>query len=190
VVDLVVAEPAPTVSSIRWKDIPAEAREDLTGRLSGLWGAVSDEAAFNACTVDKQQTLLIMVARLRAKRLWHVIRKIDNVYGEGGVGIAFLAWPFIHSNLRGRKDFTRLFATQKGATSGFYEKGRSHAALHFLYVDGKPQKWYVHFDLYSPVHSLVSAIKHTRYEVLGKLTPDWRMIKNLLGTESGSRIGA
>ncbi|HLO00256.1 MAG TPA: hypothetical protein VK208_17485 [Pyrinomonadaceae bacterium] len=163
-----------------WESLVAETREALSGKLSGLWGAESDAAAFNGCAVDKQQTLLILLSRLRAKALWHVINKIDNVYGEGGVGIGFSAWPFIESTLQRRKDFTRLFANHKDTSGGFYEKGRGEAVLHFLYVEGKPRKWYVHFDLYSPVHSPASAIKHLRYEFLGKLTPDWRMIQSAL----------
>jgi hypothetical protein len=145
-----------------------------------LWGAVNDEAAFDNFPVDKQQALLIVVSRLREKGLWQVIRKIDNVYGEGGVGIAFSAWPVIMSTLKGRKDFTRFMAYHKGTSGGFYERGRSDAVLHFIYENGPPQKWYVHFDLYSPVHSPVSAIKHLRFELLGKLTPDWRMIQQCL----------
>ena len=175
-----MAESAAEVAPILWQDIPAETREDLTGKLRGLWGAPTDEAAFNACAVDKQQTLLLMVSRLREKRLWQVIRRIDNVYGEGGVGLEFLAWPFIHSTLAARRDFTRFFANHKECAGGFYEKGRADAVLHFLYVDGKPQKWYVHFDLYSPVHSPVSIYNHVRYEHFGKLTPDWRVIQKHL----------
>lgn len=170
------AEVGPTL----WNDLSAETREALDGKLTGLWGASSDEHAFNACAVDKQQTLLIMVAHLQAKSLWHVIQKVNDVYGEGGVGIGFSASPFLKATLRGRKDFTRLLANHKGTTGGFYEKGRGHAVLHFLYVDGKPQKWYVHFDLYSAVHSPVSAFKHLRYEFIGKVTPDWRMIQERL----------
>ena len=79
-----------------WKDLRADVREALAGKLSGLWGAGSDEAAFNGFAVDKQQALLLVVSRLRAKGLWHVINKIENVYGEGGVGIGFSAWPLIH----------------------------------------------------------------------------------------------
>jgi len=109
-----------------------------------------------------------------------ILRKIDNVYGVGGVGIGFSAWPFVRSTLSGRKDFTPLLANHKDTSGGYYEKGRAEAVLHFLYVDGKPQKWYVHFDLYSPVHSPVSALKHLRYEFVGKLTPDWRMIQQRL----------
>lgn len=166
-----------SVGPILWQDLPEVAREALTGKLSGLWGATSDETAFNALTIDKQQTLLIIVARLQEKGLWHVIRKIDNVYGEGGVGIGFAAWPLIESTLRARKDFTRLMANHKDTTGGFYEQGRGDAILHFLYVEGQPRKWYLHFDLFSPVHSPVSAYKHLRHEFIGKLTPNWRMIQ-------------
>jgi hypothetical protein len=179
-----VAELHPEISPLRWADIASQAREDLSGKLSGLWGAISDEAAFNSCAVDKQQTLLILVARLREKGLWEVIKQIDNVYGEGGVGIGFSAWPFIYSTLSSRKDFTRRFANHKDTTGGFYEKGRGDAVLHFLYQDGSPQKWFVHFDLYSPVHSPASVLKHLRHEFIGKLTPNWRMIRDILNAKS------
>ena len=166
-----------------WTDLSEGTREALTGRLAGLWGAPGDEVAFNGLPLDKQQALLIMVARLKAKDLWHVIRKIENVYGEGGVGLAFSAWPIVESTLRERKDFTRFLANHKDTTDGFYEKGRADAVLHFLFVEGEPRKWYVHFDLYSPVYSPLSALKHLRYEFIGKLTPDWRMIQQCLKLE-------
>jgi hypothetical protein len=175
-----VADRSTEEKPILWQDLSEDFREALTGKLSGLWGAATDEDAFNACALDKQQTLLLLAARLRAKGLWHVIRKIDNVYGEGGVGIGFSAWPVVESTLRARKDFTRFFANHKDTTGGFYEKGRADAILHFLYVEGVPRKWYVHFDLYSPVHSPASAFKHLRHEFLGKLTPDWRRIHQCL----------
>jgi len=160
----------------RWQDIAEPARWALQGKLSGLFGAASDETAFNDCAFDKQQTLLLLAARLEEKGLWHIIRKINNVYGQGGVGIGFSAWPMIESTLRGRRDFTRWFANHKDTSGGFYEKGRAEAVLHFLYVEGEPRKWYVHFDLYSPVYSLRSAINHLRHEFFGRLTPDWRLI--------------
>ena len=163
-----------------WKNLSEDSREALSGKLSGLWGAASDEEAFNALAFDKQQTLLIMAARLNVKNLWHVIRKIDNVYGEGGVGIGFSAWPLVESTLRARKDFTRFFANHKDTTCGFYERGRADAILHFLYEEGAPRKWYVHFDLYSPIHSPLSAFRHLRYEFIGKLKPDWRTIQQCL----------
>ena len=167
-------------SPIIWRDLPGDVREALAGKLAGLWGAVDDETAFNGLAVDKQQTLLILASRLRAKNLWQVIRKIDNVYGEGGVGIGFLAWPCVKSTLSARRDFTRRMANHKDTTGGFYEKGRADAVLHFLYEEGNPQKWYVHFDLYSPAHSPRSALKHFRHEYIGKTTPDWRMIQQRL----------
>jgi hypothetical protein len=184
-----VAETISKAEPVLWEDLADEAREALSGKLSGLWGAVSDEAAFNGLALDQQQALLIILYRLLAKGLWQVIRKIDNVYGKGGVGIDFSAWPSIESTLKARRDFTRFLAKHRNTTGGFYEKGRGDAVLHFLFAEGKTRKWHVHFDLYSPVHSPASALKHLRYEFLGKLTPDWRMIQRVLNSESASRIG-
>ena len=157
-------------------------REALTGKLVGLWGAASDESAFDSLAEDKQQALLLVLLRVQAKDLWHLVKSIDNVYGESGVGIAFAAWPSIQSTLSRRKDFTKRFANHKDTTGGFYEKGRPDAVLHFLFQEGSPPKWYVHFDLHSPVHSLGSCVKHLRYEFLGKICPDWKMIKQCLKT--------
>jgi hypothetical protein len=105
------------------------------------------------------------------------VRKIENIYGEGGVGMSFVAWPFIHSTLSSRRDFTSLLARHKDTSGGFYEKGRPEAVLHFLFQKGLPRKWFVHFDLYSPVYSLGSAWKHFRFELLGKVRPSWQMIR-------------
>jgi hypothetical protein len=174
-----VSEVSAEAEAILWQELPANVREALTGKLAGLWGAGSDELAFNGFAIDKQRALLIMVERLEIKRLWNQVKKIENVYGEGGVGIEFSAWPSIESTLKGRKDFTSFLANHKRA-AGFYEKGRADAVLHFLYLEGEPRRWFVHFDLYSPVHSPASAIKHLRYELVGKLTPDWRMIQQRL----------
>jgi hypothetical protein len=165
---------------LRWRELPSQTRDALTGKLVGLWGAVSDEAAFNSLTEDKQEALLLILTRMEAKNLWHLVRKVDNVYGESGVGIAFVAWPLIQSTLSRRKDFTRRFANHKDTNGGFYEKGRAAAVLHFLFHEGNPRHWYVHFDLHSPVHSVPSAVKHLRYEFLGKICPDWKMIKQCL----------
>ena len=179
-----MVEPGSQATPLFWRDLPDDVREALGGKLSGLWGAGDDEAAFNGFAVDKQQALLLVVSRLRAKGLWHVINKIANVYGEGGVGIGFSAWPLILATLRARKDFTRFMANHRGTSGGYYEKGRGDAVLHFIFEDGEPQKWYLHFDLYSPIHSPVSALKHLRHEFLGKLTPDWRMIQDCLHDQS------
>jgi hypothetical protein len=169
-------------SVLRWVTLPHQSRELLAGKLVGLWGAESDEAAFDSWPVDKQQALLLLMNRLQEMDLWRLVRKITNVYGEGGVGIQFLAWPMVESTLRRRRDFTRRFANHKDTTGGFYEKRKSDAILHFLFQEGDPRQWYVHFDLYSPIHSVRSAVRHFRHEFLGGLTPDWKMITKSLNT--------
>ena len=173
---------ASEIPQLRWRDLSFDVRDALAGRLEGLFGAITDEAAFDSLAEDKQEALLLILERMRAKELWHVTRRVENVYGQGGVGMAFDAWPVIESTLSRRKDFTRRFANHKDTTGGFYEKGRAEAVLHFLYQEGKPRKWYVHFDLHSPVHSVGSAARHLRYEFVGKLCPDWKMIKGCLKT--------
>jgi hypothetical protein len=167
---------------LSWRELPSETRDALIGKLVGLWEAASDEAAFDSLSEDKREALLLILSRMLAKDLWHLVKSIDNVYGEGGVGMGFAAWPLIQSTLSRRKDFTRRFANHKDTSGGFYEKGRAEAVLHFLFQEGSPRKWYVHFDMYSPVHSLGSAGKHLRHEFLGKLCPDWKMIKQCFKT--------
>ena len=163
-----------------WVDLPGNTRALLNGKLVGLWGATSDADAFDGLTTDKQQALLLLLCRMDAQGLWSAVRNITNVYGEGGVGLQFVAWPLIESTLRRRKDFTQRFANHKDTAGGFYEKERESAVLHFLFQEGDPRTWYVHFDLYSPVHSVGSALKHFRHEFIGKVKPDWQMIAKCL----------
>jgi hypothetical protein len=177
-----MVEAAPV--SLTWASLSNATRELLTGKLAGLWGAPTDEAAFDSWADDKKQALLLLLMRMEAKELWHLVKQVTNVYGEGGVGLEFLAWPMIESTLSRRRDFTRLFANHKDTTGGFYEKERGDAVLHFLFQEGEPRTWYVHFDLYSPVHSPASALKHLRHEFIGKVKPNWRMIAACLNGES------
>ena len=163
-------------TSPTWAELPAKTRELLKGRLAGLWGALTDAEAFDSWPLDKKQGMLLLLQRLESKGLWHLVRRVTNVYGEGGVGIQFEAWPMIESTLSRRGDFTRLMANHKDTAGGFYETRRSEVILHFLFQEGESRRWYVHVDLYSPVHSPASALKHFRYEFLGKVKPDWRMI--------------
>ena len=168
-----MADDAP---SLTWAELRDEQRELLTGKLAGLWDAPTDAAAFDSWPLDKKQGMLLLLERLQSKGLWQLVKRVTNVYGEGGVGLAFEAWPMIESTLSQRDDFTRLMANHSDTSGGFYEKEREEAVLHFLFQEGEPRRWYVHFDLYSPVHSPASALKHFRYEYLGNLRPDWRMI--------------
>ena len=163
-----------------WSELPADLRDALNGKLAGLWEAPTDEAAFNALAIDKQQALLLIMARLQEKDLWRLIKTVTNVYGEGGVGIEFVPWPSLEATLTRSRDFTSRWAKHRDTSGGFYEKSRIDAVLHFLYVDAVPRRWYVHFDLHSPVHSAASAFKHLRHELIRKATPDWRMIKKAL----------
>ncbi|MBA3320442.1 MAG: hypothetical protein H0T45_03225 [Pyrinomonadaceae bacterium] len=165
-----------SVAPLRWRALPGATRVDFASKLRDLYQAPTDESAFDSLALDKQQTLLLLYRRLRELKLWHVVRSVENVYGEGGVGMNFAAWPVILSTLRRRPDFTRLFANHRNTAGGFYERRRATAVLHFLYVEGATRSWAVHFDLHSLVYSPISAWRHVRYEALGGVTPDWRMI--------------
>jgi hypothetical protein len=167
---------------LTWANLSGETKEMLRGKLAGLWGAETDAAAFDSWALDKKQALLLLLQRMDAKKLWHLVKRITNVYGEGGVGLQFEAWPMIESTLSRRPDFTRMFANHKDTSGGFYERQRGEAVLHFLFAEGEPRTWYVHFDLYSPVHSPASALKHVFYESMGKVRPDWRMISKCLNS--------
>jgi hypothetical protein len=170
------------VKQVSWSDLSRDQREALSGKLRGLWSAPNDKEAFDALSVDKQQALLLILSRMQARNLWSTVRQVTNVYGEGGVGLSFQAWPMIKSALGRSRVFTRLFANHKDTTGGFYEKGLAASVLHFLYIDGDPRQWFVHFDLYSPVYSPGSALQHLRHEFIGKVRPDWRMIQKNLRT--------
>jgi hypothetical protein len=172
-------DPEAADAFLLWHELTPETRDLLRGKLAGLWGAADDQQAFDRLSTDKQEALLLFARRLNEKNLWPAVRRIENVYGLSGVGMDFRAWPFLASVLTSRGDFTRRFARHRPAAGGFYEKGRHDAALHFLYQDSEPRIWHVHFDLYSPVRSLRSAVKHLRHEYFGKVTPDWRQIKRL-----------
>ena len=165
-----------------WAELSDATKELLTGKLTGLWGAASDAEAFDSWPLDKKQALLLLLQRMESKGLWHLVKRVTNVYGEGGVGLQFEAWPMIESTLSRRHDFTRRFANHSDTSGGFYEKQRDEAILHFLFQEGEPRTWYVHFDLYSPIHSPGSAWRHLRHEMLSKVKPDWRMIAKSLNT--------
>lgn len=170
----------PAAPSLTWANLPYATRELLTGKLAGLWGAPTDEAAFDSWTLDKKQGMLLLLDRMHSKGLWQLVKKVTNVYGEGGVGLQFEAWPMIESTLKRRRDFTSMFANHSDTKGGFYEKDRGDAVLHFLFQEGEPRKWYVHFDLYSPVHSPGSMWKHFVHEFMRDVRPDWRAIAKCL----------
>ncbi len=173
---------------LRWLDLTANTRAALARKLEGLYGHVRDENAFEALEVDKQQALLIILRRWRELRLWDTVRRVENVYGEGGVGMNFSAWPLLESTLRRRKDFTTRFATHRDTTKGFLERGRERAALHILYVEDKERRWAAHFDLYNPWSSPANAWRHLLHEKFRDETPDWRNIGAALWDSPGAYL--
>ncbi len=168
---------------LSWPQLTAETRVALGRTLEGLYERQDAAAAFDALAVDKQQALLLFVRRLGQLGLWQAVRRVVNIYGEGGVGIDFEASPLFVSTLRRRPDFTRLLAARRGCMIGFRERRRRRAALHFLqcaHAEQDGRRWSVHFDLYNPIASPSSAWRHLYHESLRKVTPDWRIIKKEL----------
>lgn len=168
------------VRRLRWQELSRGAREPLERKLEGLYGARSSEEAFDSLDVDKQQALLLLSNRLQELGLWDSVRQVENVYGTGGVGMNFRAWPELAAKLRGRKDFTTRLARHRDNSGGFLERSPARASLHFLYRDEGERLWAAHFDLYNPWSSLGNAMRHLLYEKLRGLTPDWRAIRAAL----------
>jgi hypothetical protein len=164
------------IKKLRWSELPIETSELLARRLEGLYGNARDEEAFDSLAIDKQQALLILLRRLHELNLWESVHRVENVYGEGGVGMNFAAWPLLQATLKRRTDFTSLFANHGDTTGGFLERERKRASLHFLFVDEGARRWAVHFDLYNPWSSPLNAWRHLLNEKLKGETPDWRTI--------------
>ena len=171
---------AENASQIRWRDLPTATREALERRLAGLYGQERDEDAFDALAVDKQQALLLLARRFLELDLWEDVRRVENVYGFGGVGLSFVAWPNLKSRLANHRAFTSHFARHRRTTSGFLERSRTRAALHLLYIETDECRWMAHFDLYNPWSSPLNAWRHLWYEKLRGQTPDWRIIKEMM----------
>ena len=58
-----------TEAPLQWTDLSKDSRELLTGKLAGLWGAPTDQAAFESLAIDKQQALIMLLARICDKGL-------------------------------------------------------------------------------------------------------------------------
>lgn len=165
-----------------WSELPAEARQLLSGRLSGLYGTQGDAAAFEQLAQDKREALMLLQKRLAQLDLWRFVGKVVNVYGTGGVGMYFGAHGDLESELERSGKFTRKFARHSDNSGGFLEKHRRRASLHFLYIDPREgeREWHAHLDLYGPMGSLLSIAMHLRHEHWGTFRPDWRMIKKFV----------
>ena len=172
----------------RWADLSEGTRAQLAGRLTGLYGHETDESAFDSLAEDKRQALLIFVRRLSRFGLWGGVRRVTNVWGEGGVGIDFVAAEDFHPTLSSHPRFTPRFAGHGGATDlGFYERQRARAALHFLRMRAAPDRWAAHFDAHGPAAGPVSLLRHIWHEVVRGRTPGWRLIRSMLGYAARGR---
>ena len=169
-----------------WGDLSDETRALFEDKLAGLYHYPNDEAAYNYLAPDKQEALSLLSGRLASLGLWQHVRRIVNVYGQGGVGMYFSADSDFEAILRGRKDITNRFARHRDNNGGFFEKRRRRAALHFLFIDppSGEREWHVHLDFYGPMGSVLSTTQHLIYERFGKFRPDYRMMKALIAGES------
>ncbi|MCA1815325.1 MAG: hypothetical protein LC746_02750 [Acidobacteria bacterium] len=164
-----------------WDELPAYLRSALEGRLAGLYGAPDDAQAFGALAEDKRRALLVFARRLRELDLWDSVRRVTNVYGEGGVGIAFAADPRLSRRLRASRRFTSRFAAHGDTAEGFFEMGQRRASLHFLRAARGADEWAAHFDLHSPVGDPLSALRHLWRERWRGRAPRWEEIAAVLG---------
>ncbi|HEX8708586.1 MAG TPA: hypothetical protein VF723_10125 [Pyrinomonadaceae bacterium] len=166
---------------LSWQTLAPPVRQLLEGRLEGLYAAQTDREAFDALAIDKQQALLIFAGRLLELGLWAGVRRIENVYGTGGVGMAFTARPFLRRALAESRDFSGRFARHRATAGGFVERRRGRASLHLLYVDEGASRWTAHFDLYNPRVSARNAWLHLLHEKVGGRRPGWQAIGVALG---------
>jgi hypothetical protein len=167
---------------VNWALLPVAMQEGLTGKLKGLYGWSQEDAVFDSLAVDNQEALLLITQRFRDLGLWDNVRQVTNAYGEGGVGIDFVAWPGLLARLDRRRDFTRWFAAHRDNSGGYRERSKpGRPALHILYVDGAERHWAAHFDLYDPLASVGSLLRHIYYEAIRKQLPDWLEVKQAFG---------
>jgi hypothetical protein len=163
-------------TALRWHDLTDRSRAALDRKLEGMYGGGMGETVFDALAIDKQQALLILMRRFSALELWSTVRRIENLYGLGGVGMNFTAWPFIKSTLERRSDFTTWFARHRKTSAGFIERRTGRASLHILRDEGSESRWQAHFDLYNPWASPLNAWRHLLHEKIRRETPDWSII--------------
>lgn len=164
---------------LNWVDLSLAKRHALDSKLNGLYGAPNVPAAFNSLAPDKQQALLLVLKRFSAHGLWQHIEYIDNVFGEGGVGINFTAWPSFHEALRWHKEFSTRFAKRPGNDGGFRERRPRFGGLHILFKGkGEERRWDAHFDMFNPLFSPANTARHVWNEVLNSRAPNWRMVRD------------
>jgi hypothetical protein len=170
----------PVASTLVWRELAPNLQDALAGTLEGLYGGAGDEHVFDSLARDKQRALLIFAHRLDELNLWREVERVTNVYGEGGVGLAFCAADGLKLKLSRSTRFTSRFAAHGDTAEGFCELKRAKAALHFLRARRGEREWSVHFDLYAPLNPS-SVLRHFWYERLLARKPDCNEIVAALG---------
>jgi hypothetical protein len=170
----------PRAGTLRWRDLPETLGDDLADKLAGLYGHAAAAEAFDSLAADKQQALLLFAARLLDLNLWREVERVENVYGVGGVGMSFRARRGLSAVLDAHGRFTSRFAAHGDCAAGYFERGRSRAALHILRMKDDASLWSIHFDLHAPAATPLSALRHFWSEKVRGETPDWETIKSVL----------
>jgi hypothetical protein len=162
---------------LKWNELAENTQAALGGKLDGLFGWSRTDEVFESLAVDRQQALLLLLRRLCSLKLWDAVRSVTNVYGEGGVGIDFIAWPLLRTTLERRRDFTKLLAGHRNNEGGFRERRKvTGPALHVVMVEMTSNRWATHFDRYDPLSSLLNLWRHLYREGWRRELPGWRDI--------------
>src|SRR3954447_576773 len=99
--------------SLEWTALPLSLRRDFGFRLAGLYGSTSAEKAFNSLAPDKRNALFLLYSSMAKSEVWSEVLAIRNVYGEGGVGMAFTSTKGLLGKLKRSDDFTTWFARHR-----------------------------------------------------------------------------
>ena len=162
---------------LTWRQLNENTRAALSGKLDELFGWPATSEVFESLAVDRQQALLQILRRFQQLKFWEAVRRITNVYGEGGVGIEFSSWPILRSTLERRRDFTGLLAGHRNNDGGFRERKKQPGpALHIVMVKKEANLWAAHFDLYDPLRSLGDLWRHIYREGWRHEVPNWYQI--------------
>ena len=162
---------------LTWPHLHEGTRAALSGKLNGLFGWSRTDEVFDSLAVNRQQALLLLLRRFQELQLWEAVRQITNVYGEGGVGIEFIAWPFLRVTLEQRRGFTKLLAGHRNNEGGFRERKKSAGpALHLVMMERAVNSWAAHFDLYDPLSSISGLWRHLYREGWRRQVPSWHQI--------------
>ena len=170
-----------SAANLSWAQLTPAARQALCGKLEGLYGQTTAADAFTSLATDKQQALLLLWQRFAEFDLWPHVRRIENAYGLGGVGMNFAAWPSFSEILRWHPRFTARLAKRRNTDGGFRELRVCQGGLHLLYNGhGEARRWDAHFDRYNPLFSVGNTARHIWHEVLHSRAPDWTTVQGYL----------